>query len=191
MAGVVINPKLDCNAHGCSGTETVQRFENEDGGVTGFCYKCNKYYNEEAVQQLEGADVQVKVPKKELDPEIYNLCPVLDFPDRGLKAGALKHFGIKAGLSQSNGQDIVRHLYPYYKGAELQAIKHRIVEGKKFFTEGEFEDCDPFGWQQAKQIGGYTLYIVEGELDAVALFTAWFREKKQKVAVISLKNGKS
>jgi twinkle protein len=185
-----IYPKLDCTS--CNGTETVQRFENTDSTITATCMKCKKYHDENSVLQLIGQEVKIKKEPKdhtETIKEIMEDYPVRDLPDRGLKAGCLKRFDVRVGLSMSDGQTVVEHYYPSRIGSKVIALKVRLCEQKKFYIVGTTKDVEPFGWREAISTGGYTLYITEGELDAMSLYTVFKREKKQDIAVISLRQG--
>src|SRR5690606_33480020 len=95
--------------------------------------------------------------------------PVVDLPDRKLTAASLGYFGIRIGLSETDGQTPVLHYYPYLRDNKLVGYKVRLIEGKKFWAVGTTKDVDLFGWQQAVGSGAKRLYITEGELDAVAV----------------------
>lgn len=184
MAGNCVT-KLDC-LH-CDGTDTVQVFL-EDGERTGFCFKCKHYYNESELAGMEGYDAPVE-DKPPQDISWVKQLRTLDNPQRGMKAASYRHFGVKHGLSLQDGQTISETYYPRMMGSEITGWKVRLHNPKKFYTLGSVRNAYPFGWKQALEVGGYNIYITEGEEDAVAVFTAFMREKKQKVAVISLSQG--
>ena len=189
---VCIYPKLDCES--CQGTETVQRFENDDSTVTASCMKCSKYFFEDDVKGLLGQEVRIKKDPKDYTEELLEIerdYPSLDLPERGLKAGCLRRFGVKVGVSMSDGRTPREVYFPQRKAAIISSYKVRILEPKTHYSKGVTTGCDPFGWREAIGIGGYTLYITEGEFDAMALYTMFKRgtEKKTDIAVISLRQG--
>ena len=189
---VCIYPKLDCES--CHGTETVQRFENDDSTVTASCMKCSKYFFEDDVKGLLGQEVRIKKDPKDYTEELLEIerdYPSLDLPERGLKAGCLRRFGVKVGVSMSDGRTPREVYFPQRKAAIISSYKVRILEPKTHYSKGVTTGCDPFGWREAIGIGGYTLYITEGEFDAMALYTMFKRgtEKKTDIAVISLRQG--
>ena len=63
-------------------------------------------------------------------------------------------------------------MFPYLRDSELIFAKYRAIPDKKFWTEA---DCEPalFGWQ-AIPVNARALVIVEGELDALAMYQYGF-----------------
>jgi len=169
----------------------------EDDKKTGYCFSSNhdeqvhgsKYYTEKALSEIPESDTPY-VEKEPQDISWVQELRTLDNNERGLKAGAYRHFGVKHGVSRQDGRTVTETYYPMLDDTnEVTGYKVRVHNPKNFYALGSVRNALPFGWLQALEIGGYTLYITEGEEDAVATFTAWMREKKQKVAVISLKQG--
>ena len=190
MAGKFVG-KIDCPR--CGGTQSLNMWDN-DGERTGYCFKDNctdKYFSEQALSEIPESDIPY-VEKEPQDLSWVEELPTINNDDRGLKAGAYKHFGVKHGLSRQDGRTLAETYYPLRDdSSQVLGYKVRIHNPKKFFALGSTRGSVPFGWKEALETGGYSLYITEGEEDAVAVYTAWMREKKQKVAVISLKNGTS
>lgn len=190
MAGKFVG-KIDCPR--CGGTQSLNMWDN-DGERTGYCFKDNctdKYFSEQVLSEIPESDIPY-VEKEPQDLSWVEELPTINNDDRGLKAGAYKHFGVKHGLSRQDGRTLAETYYPLRDdSSQVLGYKVRIHNPKKFFALGSTRGSVPFGWKEALETGGYSLYITEGEEDAVAVYTAWMREKKQKVAVISLKNGTS
>ena len=187
--------KIDCPR--CGGHESLNMWE-EDGERTGYCFRENhdensqgsKYFSTQALSEIPESDVPY-IEKEPANLDWIQELATKDNPTRGLKAGAYRHFGVKHGLSTTDGRTIAETYYPRRQGAEVKSYKVRVHNPKEFFCMGSSRGCDPFGWREALEVGGYTLYVTEGEEDAVALYTAWMRIKKQKVAVVSLNHGTS
>lgn len=190
MSGQCVT-RISCPTCIKENTDNLQVFE-EDGVRTGYCFQpqCKTYYNTQALSSLPDSDVEY-IPQEPKDISWVDGLGTFDHPARGLLRGAYKHFGVKHGLSTSDGRTLTETYYPRRVKHDTTGYKVRLHNPKKFYTVGSVRKADPFGWKEALEIGGYALYITEGEEDAVALFTAWMRHKKQKVAVISLGQGAS
>lgn len=177
----------------CGSSDGLNIFE-EDGVRSGYCFSSKhdektKYFNSKALSEIPESDV-IYVEKEPKDISWVDELQTLDNPERGLKRGAYAHFGVKHGVSRQDGRTVTETYYPLLDDtSDAVGYKVRIHNPKGFYGLGFVRKALPFGWKQALELGGYTLYITEGEEDTVALYTAWFREKKQKVAVISLKQG--
>ena len=180
--------KIDCPK--CGSTSSLNMWE-EDGIRTGYCFShdCKTYFNTSMLSEIPESDVPY-VEKEPYDITWIDSLQSMDNPIRGLKRGAYAHFGIKHGVSTQDGRTLAETYYPLRDSIhETIAYKVRIQNPKGFYSLGQMRKSLPCGWKEALEVGGYTLYITEGEEDMVAVYTAWMREKKQKVAVISLKNG--
>ena len=187
MGGLFVG-KIDCPR--CGGSLSLNMWE-EDNKRTGYCFhsSCsNKYFNTQALSEIPESSVIAIEDKEPKDYSWIQELPSRDNPQRGLKRGAYAHFGVKHGVSRQDGQTIAETYYPCRLGIDL-TYKVRIHDPKKFYCIGQYSKAEPFGWKEALEVGGYTLHVTEGEEDAMATYTAFMREKKQKISVISLKNG--
>lgn len=151
-----------------------QIFLNEDGAYSGYCFACNTYHHDPYHDKPKDyKPVFIRKTKEQIAEEIAEIgeYQTLDLPDRKLKKYALEYFGVKIGVSQEDGKTPISHHYPYYNSDdELVGYKNRIIENKKMWSIGELKLATFFGWPQAKAAAGSTLYITEGECDAVALY---------------------
>lgn len=168
MSGICIEKihHKDCGDH------LVQVFQDDDGKYTGYCYALSKYIDNPYADKKEGyaPKIKKKTPE-EIQEELDEIgeYQILALPDRKLKKQYLEYFGVRIGVSEEDGVTPKLHYYPYYKKGKLVAYKARIIENKRMFSIGNQKDVELFGWEQALQAGGKRLYVVEGELDAVAL----------------------
>ncbi len=169
--------KMGCDK--CGSGNGLQVFE-EEGKFTGFCFACDTYYPDPYGDNPDRAKAArrakpVRSPE-DVAEEIRSIKDdyrTVDVRDRGLKAFALEHFGIKTGLSEQDGESVVTHYYPYRNGAgELTGYKVRLVQNKFFYCVGSVKGAKLFGWQEALSTGARRLFITEGELDTVALYQA-------------------
>lgn len=183
----------------CGSRKGLQVFVREDEDVDGYCFSCDTYVRHPyGDDKPEGWRPEVKTKtKEEIAHEIGEISeyPCITLHDRMLNAKALEHFGVRIGLSQSDGETPVSHHYPYKLNGELRAYKNRIIENKSMWTVGEMKGVELFGWEQALATGSRRLYITEGELDAVALWQMITRQQASTQyadrvpAVVSLTKG--
>ena len=181
--------------HSCGGTRSLQVFQEKDGSYTGFCFRCSTFvpnpYGEDG-KPSSTAGLKIRTPeevKAELD-EITGLGTHA-LPERKLTQRALEYFGVKVAVSESDGVTPVARFIPYYRGDTLSGYKAKLPN-KVMYSIGETKQCDMFGWRQALRFGNkYSLFITEGEEDAVALFRALKSDwnTSGEPAVISLRSG--
>lgn len=183
--------------HSC-GSYALQIFEKDGGGYDGYCFACSTYEPNPYGDKPPGySPPRTFKSQAEVQQELSEVgtYPTVDLPERKLKKSALSYFGIKIGLSETDGVTPNAHYYPYYIGDELIGYKCRIIENKKMWAIGTTKGADFFGWNQAIIAGGKKLFITEGELDAVALFqimkdhNAGTAYADLNPAVVSLSNG--
>lgn len=86
--------------------------------------------------------------------------------------------------------------FPYGKDGALASYKFRdLIEKKNMWCVGSFKESDLFGWGRAVRTGQKTLYITEGEFDAMALYQILKDRNKNTAyaadnpAVVSVKSG--
>ncbi len=168
--------------HTCGSRDGLQVFE-ENGKYTGYCFACSKY----VPNPYDDPEYKPNVPVKSEEDKDAEIAEILTYktvgiPDRKLKLEYLNHFGIKVGVSRTDGETPESVYFPYYDQTnKLIGFKARLLNPKKMWAVGTTRDAAPFGWQQALLTTGKTLYITEGEFDAVALFQI-IRESNKRTA---------
>jgi len=188
--------------HECGSRAGLQVFEREDGDTDGYCFSCNTYVRHPFGNPRKADDIpkpeRLGKTKEEIKAEIEEIhgYPIVDLPDRRLRADTLAYFGVRIGLSEEDGTTPKFHYYPYTKDGAIVAYKVRLIENKRIWSLGDQSDVDLFGWEQAKAAGVKRLIITEGECDAVALrrILEIYTEDKWKdniPAVCSLPHGAS
>lgn len=195
MTGICIE-KL---AHSCGSRDGLQVFQQKDGSYDGFCYACGKYVPDPYNDRPEGykPPIAKKKSQEDIQREIeeINSYQIVDLPARKLTAESLSYFGVRIGLSETDGETPISHYYPYTKDGKLVAYKVRWIDDKRMWAIGSTSDVDLFGWEQAIAAGGKKLFITEGELDAVALYQIFKDVNKGtqyaafNPAIVSLPNG--
>ena len=160
--------------HEKCGSSNLQVFLNEDGKYSGFCFGCGTYVHDPYHDKPKDyKPTYIQKTKEQIQAEIAEIAEyqTVDLPERKLKKYALEYFGVKIGVSQEDGVTPVTHHYPYYDSQDhLIGYKNRVIENKKMWSIGSMKKVTFFGWPQAKTANGKTLYITEGECDAVALY---------------------
>ena len=180
--------------HSCGSSDALQVFKDGDE-ITGYCFACGTYVDDPYNGKVPRGFV-VKSPKdKARDVKAVLKYPIRDVPARKLRADTFKHFGVRVAVSEQDGESPVGVFFPYGSG-ELTGWKFRDLENKKkMWAIGSIKDAHMFGWGRAVRSGERTVYITEGEFDAMALYQvlrdsqAHTQYADQHPAVVSLKNG--
>ena len=168
----------------CGGSDPKQIYE--DGSA--FCFSCRKNFP----KPREGADTL------EFEPVITNnnwsdskIQEVKDeyttrgFKERNVFKQVSDHYGVK--VSYNIDGDIDAHYYPYYNDNTLAGYKVRKLP-KEFTSIGKIRG-GLFG--QSLYNGGKRLVITEGEIDAMAVQSAWYKRYKTFYPVVSLRSASS
>lgn len=185
--------------HECGSRQGLQLFQKEDGNIDGFCFSCKTYVPDPLGDNPQGFKPimhKVKTPE-EIREEIGEIdtYPIKGLPDRKIGKATCEYFGVKVGVDEERGEDVVLHYYPYYKNGEKTAYKVRLVENKRIWSVGDMSGVDLFGWEQAKATGAKRLYITEGEIDAMSLFSVIMQKQRgteyegNLPAVVSIPHG--
>ena len=190
--------KLPHRTDKCNSANGLQVFLEDNGKYTGYCFACGTHVLDPYGDKPAGYKPHVAIKTQEqIQAELAEIgdCLTVDLPERKLRKESLEYFGVKIGLSETDGVTPETHYYPYRKNGELVAYKVRLIKDKRMWAIGSTKDVDLFGWQEAIQAGGKKLFITEGELDAVALFQIFKDHNKGtpyadfNPAIVSLSNG--
>ena len=179
--GRIIQKNLPCDD--CGGSDPKQLYE--DGST--FCFSCRK-----STPAPRGG---TPVINNNTDFEPVSYGPSLteiqeDFTSRGFKERNIfkqvsEHYGVKVSYDMDGAID--SHYYPYYSEDNLVGYKVRTLP-KKFASVGTVRG-GLFGQQLFN--GGKRLVITEGELDAMAVQSAWYKRYKAFYPVVSLRSASS
>ena len=126
----------------------------------------------------------------ESNPVSIDELPIRALPDRKLNTTTCEHFGVRVGLSQSNGI-IEQHYYPVTKEGKVTGHKVRTLP-KTFTVQGDMKGkVDLFG-QSVCPKAGKRLLITGGELDCLSAWQMLMEKYPQyPAAVVSLPKGES
>lgn len=181
--------------HECGTKRGLQVFLQPDGTYDGFCFSCQTVVKDPYGDKPEGYTPPKPTTKspEEIQRELKGISkfPQDALPKEKIEEWVIKYFDVRVGYDQETASEIRTHYYPYYKGQELRAYQVKVLEPKRFFTVGDFDVCDPFGWDLALRAGGKKLFITEGQKDCMALFQVLKQKSTldRNPAVISLPNG--
>ena len=168
----------------------------EDGGS--HCNRCD--YSQRS--PIDPVNVEpVPTPTKDLSSthtpvnlswiEAY---PFTEYQDRGITAATSEYFGVRSELSQSDGSTVVATFFPKYNSKDLDTVtsyKKRTPD-KSFVAIGNEKTPALFGQNKAPHTK--SLYITEGEIDALTVFQCLKEEAGSEwshfnPAVVSIPNG--
>jgi twinkle protein len=153
----------------CGSSDGLQVF-HDDGVFTGFCFSCGTYVND---PYGDKPPPKYEPPSpEEVEAQVRELIkyPCTDVPDRRLKKFAFERFGCRMEVSQADGRTPTLVYFPYGTDEGLIGWKARPLKTKKMWAVGTTRGAQLFGWKQAVRSGAKTLYITEGEYDAIALY---------------------
>ena len=178
--GRIVTKNQPCEKCGSSDAKQIY----EEGSA--FCFSCRASFPapREGTSQLMFEQQEFSSWGNNLD-EIRDEYAVRGFKERNIVKQVSEHYGVKVSYDIDGGIDA--HYYPYYAGDELSGYKVRKLP-KDFTSVGKVRG-GLFG--QQLYTGGRRLVITEGELDAMAVQTAWYKKYKTFYPVVSLRSASS
>lgn len=188
--------------HRCGSRSALNLYEEEDGRVTGFCFSCRAYEPDPLNgNTMEKAGIKrTERTQEEIQQELDEIASYKShgIDDRKIGLGTVRHFGVKTTLDEERQERVAVHYYPYISldTGKVDGYKFRIVDGKIIRSVGAMKRVYPFGWDKAIQSGSPVLYITEGEIDAMSLFSVIMQNNKKSdkyaeyvPAVVSVPHG--
>ena len=176
--GRIVTKNQPCELCGSSDAKQVY----EDGSA--FCFSCRSNFMAPKEQvTVSDDDTFETFDRKVLVDEIKNDYAIRGFRERNIKKVIAEHYGVRVGYNVDG--EIDSHFYPIYEGDSLAGYKKRVLP--KQFTYIGSPSKEPFGLNNYQS--GKRLVITEGELDAMAVQSAWYERYQAFYPVISLRNG--
>jgi twinkle protein len=185
--------------HSCGTHDGLQVFEN-DGKYDGYCFSCHTWVPDpygDKPKNFKPKKLKASPDQLLAEMAVIARCQSHTLDTRKLNADALDYFGVKVGVSEQDGKTPTCTFFPYDIGDGVAAYKARLLAEKRMWVVGSIKNVNLFGWKQAIATGAKTLYITEGEYDAVALYQALKKKSKgskwedYNPAIISLISGSS
>ena len=166
-----VKHKLPCPK--CGGSDPVSM--NENGSAK--CFSCGEFFTD-----YKNPDSVVPINKVNNTSYLNAYTGTYgSLTDRNISEATAKKYGVRV-VYNSDGS-IAEHVYPYYNGNEIVAVKTRYVNNKSFRVSGSYEGTGLFG-EQLYGKSKLPLTITEGECDALAVVDLGI-----KSAVVSIKRG--
>lgn len=147
--------------------------EGEDGKrfFSGYCFACSMSVpNPYGDAPPDPSEIKVKTPeeiKEELDE--ISICPIFNIDHRSIPAENWSEARVRLLMSEFDGTTPNALAHGFTKNGVLVRWKIKLLNKKVIWSVGDTQNNDPYAWEQAKQVGGRTLYITEGEEDQIAL----------------------
>ena len=165
----------------------------EDGGA--HCNRCD--YTESPKSELR-IPVPSFVTNNKYTPQVdvteLETYPSTELEGRGISARTCEYFGVVSEFSETDGSTVTGNYFPIYPSTDLSkptAYKKRTFP-KSFSIYGSEKTPALFGQNKAPK--SKTLYITEGEIDALTVYQCLKEESKAEwshlhPAVVSIPNG--
>ena len=166
-----VKHKLPCPS--CGGSDPVSM--NNDGSAK--CFSCGTFFTD--YKNPKGTTTIKKVNNTSYLNAYTGTSGSLT--DRNISEKTATKYGVRV-VYNSDGS-IAEHIYPYYNGNEIVAVKTRYVTNKSFRVSGTYEGTGLFG-EQLYGKSKLPLTITEGECDAMSVVDLGI-----KSAVVSIKRG--
>lgn len=167
-----------------------------DGGA--YCNRCGYTTTKQSSYREDSSSstVVTLVPRTPIKENIMfeevSSFQSIAIPDRHITQSTAEHFGVKCVVDPASGE-IKSHYYPLTNNGKLAAYKVRSVSPKAFTTIGSKPPSyDLFGQNVARS--GKTLFVTEGELDALSVYQALVSTSNlpdYSPAVVSVPHGAS
>ena len=188
--------KLPCPD--CGSSDSLQSYLNKNEALgmewyTSFCHGECWMQKGDPYDGTEGPKVHVKSEserRKEAEDILRckRFVPKKNF--RGIPPRQFLQWGLRVLLSEFDGKTPYAIGFPFSDYGDLSGWKARVIKTKDYFSIGAVTNVDLWGLVRAFRIGGDTLWITEGEYDAIALdYCLTLTGYQEKYPVVSLTHG--
>jgi len=178
--GRIVTKNQPCES--CGSSDAKQLYE--DGSA--YCFSCTKNYmaprDGVVMNTVEDDDFHDLGDSLR---EVQEEYPVRGFKERNIYKQISEHYGVKVSYDIDGTVDT--HYYPYFRNGNLSGYKVRKLP-KDFRSIGKVRG-GLFGQQNYN--GGKRIVITEGELDAMAVQSAWYKRYKTFYPVVSIRSASS
>ena len=138
----------------------------EDGGA--HCNRCG--YTEPSTTEPRGPVPSLPAQTQPIDVSDYAGYPSTEVNGRGVTAQTCEYFGVVSELAETDGSTVTGYLFPIFNSKNTDqptAYKKRSID-KSFAIYGSEKTPALFGQNKAPK--SKTLYITEGEIDALTTY---------------------
>lgn len=154
--------------------KSVQVWLNEEEGkrwFSGYCFACSLPVRDPyGDNPPDPEEIHVKTPE-EIQEELNEIssCRVFDLEThRGISKDYWQAARVRLLVSEFDGVTPNALAHGYTRGGKLVRWKIKLLDKKIMWSVGDTLENDPYNWEHAKSVGGKTLFITEGEEDAIA-----------------------
>jgi len=182
--GRIVSRNQPCENCGSSDAKQVY----EEG--TGFCFSCKHHFKAEGTQAMinNNDDFEENDWGFSSLAEVTSEYPTRGFKERNIPKQVAEHYGVKVAYDFDGA--ISTHYYPYFASENGESpCGYKVRELPKKFSSIGTMPKGLFGLHLYN--GGKRLVITEGELDAMAVQTAWYTKYKEFFPVVSLRSASS
>ena len=162
--------KIGCDDCGSSSGRQVF-FDEEKESYYSICFSgCGGEAKGSPYSDQEGREPPKPKTPEEIYEEVQELrtCKVFDQDFRGIPKAQFASWSVRLLVSEHDGKTPYAVAFPYSNEAQISGWKIATMQKKSFWAVGDTKGSDPFGFERAMKLGGKTLYITEGEYDAIA-----------------------
>jgi twinkle protein len=182
--GRIVTKNQPCND--CGGSDPLQIYE--DGST--FCFSCRTSHQAKGdyVKPMDN-DTGFDAVENSWGPSLREVSedyPIRGFRERNINKKVAEYYGVKVSYDIDGAIDA--HYYPYHKEGELTGYKVRQLP-KEFKANVGKVNGGLFG--QHLFNGGKRLVITEGELDTLAVASAWQKRYDTFYPVVSVRSATS
>ena len=182
--GRIVTKNQPCND--CGGSDPLQIY---DDGST-FCFSCRKSHKAKGdyVKPMDN-NTGFDAVENSWGPSLREVSedyPIRGFRERNINKKVAEYYGVKVSYDLDGSIDA--HYYPYHKEGELTGYKVRQLP-KEFKANVGKVNGGLFG--QHLFNGGKRLVITEGELDTLAVASAWQKRYDAFYPVVSVRSATS
>jgi len=169
------DPKTHQPCPDCGSSDALTVYETNT-----YCFSCQQWKSLNIDSEMETLPMNKPI-RQELSS--FDELQFNHIPERNIDLETCRKYGVKTGYD-SSGREV--HVYPYYSKDDTHVMnKIRVVEDKKFYSEGQSGvETTLFGQRLFKE-GSKFITLCEGELDAMSAY----QMMGSQWPVISIKNG--
>ncbi len=200
----VLESGIACPFDECNSSDAFFVWEHSNGKIDGHCFSCGKT-TKNPYETLSGTNNQSQKVNsryanntahqefKAIGVEEGLSHPIRGIPNRNLSYATCEYFGIRVGVSSTDGETPIYYLFPRYREGNHIGYKTKIPGNTPPYLCSGGNDVELFGSHLCKP-QGKKLYITEGEFDAASVFQA-LKENSNipgyNPSVVSLPSGAS
>ena len=199
-----------CPLDGCGSSDAMAVYEQADGTTDGTCWSCGRYTDNpygitmpQPMGNTQGGMIRkstyvaehVAAPQTSSTPVAAGVSledgfshPIREIESRGISHSTAEHFGVRVGVSSTDGETPIYTIFPRYADGDQTGWKQVTTDKKIVNTGGG--NADLFGLHLCKE-SGKRIWITEGEYDAMSVYQA-LKEKSTvdwEPPVVSLPDG--